>query len=204
MPPYFVPPYFDLARLPITTRAALTVFCLSIAAAVIFVGLVYFPRLLGDSAESSKNMLKEEIGAVDALRRHFHPEEVTRRAMRGEKPEDIETAVAEERRAQLRRAYDVIHPHSFLMPVVFFILCHLTEMTPARRRRPRIALYAGCGVCMIATVFMPLTLLYAPECAPVSYAALYLMLAGFLFMSLIPLLHVWRPIRPAPMDRANR
>ena len=192
MPPYLSMPYFHLSKLPLTTKVGLTVFYLSLSAGFIFVGMIYFPRILEDPKEQSKNMLKQEIGDVAATRNHFAPQEMTREVMKkqGAPSKDIDEAVETNRKGQERKAYDIVHPHSFLMPVIFFILIHLVEMTTLWHRA-KIPLYVGSGIAMIVTVFAPLIVLNAPGLAPFCFGAMYVMLLAFLAMAMGPMYQMW-------------
>jgi hypothetical protein len=198
MPPYLAVPYFHLSKLPLTTKLALTGFYLSILSGVVFVAVVYFPKVLEPAREASKNFLQRDIGMIEAARPHFAPHEIDREVMEkgGESREEIDRHVEEQKAGQRRKAYDIIHPHSFLMPVVYFILCHLMEMTTISRG-VRIGLYGAGFVGMMATIFAPLTVLHAPVLAIPTFALLYVMLICFAAMATVPAIHMWW-IRPKP------
>lgn len=192
MPPYLAMPYFHLSKLPLTTKLVLTGFSVSLTAGFAFVAVAYLPKLLEPEKEQARHMLQEDAGHGESFRRHFAPQEVTRRVMEKQaaEPAEIEHAVRTNQEGQRRKAFDIIHPHSFLMPVVFFILCHLMEMTPAPRWA-KISLYASAFVGMVLTVTAPVVILYATWMALPSLVGLYLMLACFTAMALAPVGLMW-------------
>jgi hypothetical protein len=194
MPPYLAMPYFHLSKLPATTKLGLTLFCLSLSAGFVFVGLAYFPHILRMEKTSARESRQKEYGDVEAFRVHFGPHLAVRELLEkaGAPTEEIERQVEAERTSDStrRQAFDIIHPHSFLMPVVYFILMHLMEMT-ALSRRLKFPLYSVSGAAMALTVFAPLIVLGAPGMAPVCFGALYAMLACFLGMALGPLYPMW-------------
>lgn len=192
MPPYLAIPYFHLCKLPLTTKLALTGFASAILSGLLFVGIVYFPKVLEPAREASKNFLQREVGMVGATRPHFAPHEIDREVMAkgGESREEIEKHVGAQKEGQKRKAYDIIHPHSFLMPVVYFILCHLMEMTTVARG-VRIGLYSAAFAGMMATMFAPLTVLHLPALALPTFVLLYVMLVCFAAMTVMPVVQMW-------------
>jgi len=198
MPPYLAIPYFHLSKLPLTTKLALTGFYLSILTGLGFVAVAYFPKVLEPEREASKNFLKKDVGIVENVHKHFDPTQIDREAMEraGATAEEIEKQVADQRKGQQRKAYDIIHPHSFLMPVVYFILCHLMEMTTLHRGA-RIGLYSVSFAGMMLVTFAPLTVPAMPWLAAPTFLGLYLMLACFATMALAPMIHMW-VVKPKP------
>lgn len=198
MPPYLAVPYFHLGKLPFTTKLALTGFAAGILSGLVFVAIVYFPKVLEPAREASRNFLKRDVGTFGAMRPHFAPHEIDREVMEkgGESPEEIEKHVREQKEGQKRKAYDIIHPHSFLMPVVYFILCHLMEMTTVARA-VRIGLYSAGFAGMMATIFAPLTVLHMPSLAVPTFLLLYGMVVCFAAMTVMPVLQMWF-VRPKP------
>jgi hypothetical protein len=192
MPPYLAMPYFHLSKLPLTTKVGLTMFYLSLVSGFVFVGLSYYPMVSQHAYDQSKNMLGKDLGAPDAYRDHFAPQELTREVMKkqGAPEADIEQAARDQREGQKRKASDIVHPHSFLMPVIFFILIHLMEMTTLWQKA-KIPLYVTTGACMILTVFAPLIVLSAPGLALPCFGAMYVMLLCFTAMALGPLYPMW-------------
>lgn len=192
MPPYLSMPYFHLSKLPMTTKVMLTGFYAALAAAIVFVGITYFPYLMQGQRESTKSATGEDVHNVRAMRDHFAPHEITRRRMKALQatPEQIEEAVRDEQKNSLRKAYDIIHPHSFLMPAIFFILGHLLEMT-AVPRWLKIVLYVAGFVSLMTTVFAPLIVFTWPVLAPVCFGLLYVMLGSFLGMIVLASVHMW-------------
>ena len=185
-------PYFHLSKLPLTTKVGLTMFYLSLVAGFVFVGFSYYPMVSQHAYDQSKNMLGNDIGPGDAYRDHFAPQELAREVMKkqGASEADIEQGVRDQKEGQKRKASDTVHPHSFLMPVIFFILIHLMEMTTLWQKA-KIPLYVVCGVCMIITVFAPLIVLSAPGLAIPCFGAMYVMLTCFAAMALGPLYPMW-------------
>ncbi|HLG42351.1 MAG TPA: hypothetical protein VI643_03215 [Planctomycetota bacterium] len=198
MPPYLAIPYFHLSKLPLTTKLALTGFYVSILSAVAFVGIAYFPKVLEPEREASKNFLKKDVGLVENVHKHFDPTQIDRETMEraGATPKEIEDQIADQRKGQQRKAYDIIHPHSFLMPVVYFILCHLMEMTTLARAA-RIGLYSASFVGMMLVVFAPLTVPAMAWLAAPTILGLYVMLACFATMAMAPMIHMW-VVKPKP------
>jgi hypothetical protein len=148
--------------------------------------------MVNHAHEQARNMQKKEIGDAEAYRNHFAPQEATRDVMKYSKadPAEIEQAVRTQQESQKKEASNIVHPHSFLMPVVFFILIHLMEMTTLWQRA-KIPLYLISGICMISTVFAPLLVLNMPGIAPVCFGAMYVMLMSFTAMALAPMYQMW-------------
>lgn len=178
--------------MPLTTKVMLSGFYAALAAAIVFVGVTYFPHLMDEQKEKTRKFSGERIGMARAVRDHFAPQELTRERLQqlGAAKEQIEEAVREESEGPRKEAYDIIHPHSFLMPAIFFILGHLMEMTTVRRWL-KITLYVVAFVSMMATVFAPLIVFTWPGLAAASLGLLYVMLGSFLAMIVLASVHMW-------------
>ncbi len=192
MPPYLAMPYFHLSKLPLTTKVGLSIFYSSLIAGFVFVAVWYYPMMAEHAYDAARNMQQKEIGPTEAYRDHFAPHEATRAVMEKNKasPADVEDAVKTQKQGQRKEAANIVHPHSFLMPVIFFILIHLMEMT-ALWQKAKIPLYAFSGLCMIVTVFAPLIVLSVPGLALVCFGAMYAMLLCFTAMAVAPMTQMW-------------
>jgi hypothetical protein len=169
MPPYFAAPYFHLSRLPLSTKVALTCFYLAVLTALAFSAFVVF-------GERTRWRVRE-------VQANFAGDErVTRETGAG-----LERMHAE---PSPRALYDVVHPHSLVMPVLYFILVHLMEMS-AGPRGLRIALYLFSFAAMMTTIFAPLLVAAALGWAGVVMAAVAGMLVSFAAMILVPAWQMW-------------
>ena len=172
MPPYLAVPHFPLSKLPITTKVALTIFAFSLFSGIFFVGVVLFAERTGWTAEGAamnyggSERYAEETGVI-----------------------------AEELVVELpkREIYDIIHPHSFLMPVIFFILCHLMEMSFGPKWL-KLTLYIGSGVGMLVVIFAPLLIFASLPMAVILAPAVGVMLLGFAVMIVMPVIQMWKPV----------
>lgn len=178
MPPYLAIPHFHLSKLPITTKAALTVFLLALLGGEIFVAVAVFAELTGCTARGVKLNYRGS-------------EEVARET--GEIPKEF--AAGKTR----REVYDfVVHPHSFVMPLIYFVLCHLMEMTHGARGW-KLAVYILTGAAMLAVVFAPVLLLRTMGAAALLVAGVVVLLPGFFVMTIVPAFQMWR----APTPRSD-
>lgn len=178
MPPYLAPPYFRLSRLPVTTKIALTCFLLAILGALAFSAYPLF-------AERTRFRLQEvrdNFAPVD----WNDPEAISYYSQAGRLPPSEKS---------LRQRIDIVHPHSFLMPILFFILCHLMEMTPAPRAF-KIVLYLAGFAAMIFVTCAPLTMHRWPALAPAMIPALLTLWGSFALMALWPGAFLWLDRRP--------
>ncbi|MBI2899440.1 MAG: hypothetical protein HYY17_04600 [Planctomycetes bacterium] len=168
MPPYAAIPRFHLSNLPVTTKVALTCFALLLLFAMGFTALVSYP-------ERTKY-------AADGARDNFAGTEW--RQERGE--------IVEQERAKPseRQIYDIVHPHSFLMAVVFFILCHMMEMCRAPRA-VKIGLYLLAFVSTVAVLLAPLLVWKRLAWAPVVGPAVIVMTATYAILTVVPLVQMW-------------
>lgn len=179
MPPYLAPPYFSLSRLPITTKIGLTCFYLMILGALAFTGFVVF----------------EERTGYDADRAHENFRGNEWRYEQGESPAQ---PIAEK---SPRQRTDIIHPHSFLMPILFFILVHLMEMTRAPRGL-KILLYVTAFASTVVVIAAPYLVYESRAWAGVLIAAAIGQLATYALMILAPMGEMWLRRSPTPTDTA--
>jgi hypothetical protein len=170
MPPYLASPHFHLSRLPVTTKWALTFFDLSLLAALVFVGVAVFAERTGYTRQG----VEVNVVGTDHLQ---------------EKGVVVDQEVAAKTKRQL---YDIVHPHSFLMPVIFFILCHLMEMAYAPKGL-KIALYVGSGASMILVTFAPLLIRASLGFAVLLVPATVILLVSFTVMIVAPAVQMWFP-----------
>jgi hypothetical protein len=169
MPPYLSIPHYHLSRLPVTTKVALTGFSLSLVGAILFVTIAVF----GERTDY-------EVKGVQA--NFTGDERVTR-----ETGAKFDALVAEKSR---RALYDIVHPHSFMIPLVYFVLCHLMEMAYAPRGI-KIALYAGSFVAMTLVTAAPLLVAWKLAFGWVVIPAVVGLGVSFLAMTVIPTWQMW-------------
>ena len=177
MPPYRANRHFHLSRLPVATRAGLTIFCLTILGGLIFTAVSVFGELTG---YTTKGVQINYIGS------EAYAEET------GKIPETFHAAKSRREVNEM-----IIHPHSFLMPVIFFLLCHLMDMCFAPSWL-RMTLYVGSGLGMIAVIYAPAMILADMTMAAIMVPAASAMLLGFTIMTLIPTWQMWRGCEPRP------
>ncbi|MBI2933361.1 MAG: hypothetical protein HYY16_17085 [Planctomycetes bacterium] len=169
MPPYMAVPQFHLSRLPLTTKVALSCFYAATFAAIAFTAF-----------------------AVFAERTHWRTAEVQAN-FAGDERVTEETGRTFDRMhaAPSRRAiYDVVHPHSFMMPLLYFVLVHLMEMC-ASRRAFKMTLYLGAFASMMLAMFAPLLVWTSLSLAVVVVPAVALMLGSFALMITVPAYQMW-------------
>lgn len=170
MPPYLSIPHYHLSKLPVTTKVALTCFTLTLTAAMAFVAFAVYAERTGYRTQGAKlNYLGDE------------------------KVREMGEAVDEKVMVQAkskRELYDIVHPHSFLMPVIYFILCHLFEMSFAPRWL-KIGIYVLAAVSMMAVIFAPVLIAAAPAFAALLAPAVVVMLLAFAGMALSPTIQMW-------------
>lgn len=181
MPPYLAIPYFHLSKLPLTTKLMLTFFSASLVAAIIFVGITFYPSRTAEEEEGIKNFSSKKDESLPGLKADFAKHQLV------EANEEMAEGLKE---ADRKHAYMVIHPHSFLMPVIYFILSHLCEMTTLYRSI-KLFLYAGAFISMMLSIFAPLLIFTSTAFAPVCHIAFYVMLVSFLIMIVVPNLQMW-------------
>ncbi|MFN3486966.1 MAG: hypothetical protein ACK44W_15985 [Planctomycetota bacterium] len=169
MPPYLSIPHYHLSRLPVTTKVALTGFSLSLLGAILFVTIAVFGERTG-----------YEVRGVQA--NFAGDERVTR-----ETGAAVDHMVAEKSR---RALYDIVHPHSFMIPLVYFVLCHLMEMTYAPRGF-KIALYAGSFLAMALVTAAPLLVAWKLAFGWVVIPAVVGLGGAFLVMIVLPTWQMW-------------
>lgn len=169
MPPYLSIPHYHLSRLPVTTKVALTGFSLSLLGAILFVTIAVFGERTG-----------YEVRGVQA--NFAGDERVTR-----ETGATVDRMVAEKPR---RALYDIVHPHSFMIPLVYFVLCHLMEMTYAPRGF-KIALYLGSFASMILVTAAPLLVAWKLAFGWMVIPAVVGLGASFLMMIVLPTWQMW-------------
>jgi hypothetical protein len=177
MPPYLSKPHYHLSRLPLTTKIALTFFQITLLAAIAFVVFAVFEERTHFSTEG----VKVNYGGSERVA-----------AETGEIP-DVFAA-----EKSTREIYDIIHPHSFMIPIIFFILCHMMEMTSADFRL-KVSLYVLSGISMLAAIFAPLLIHTNLSAAVILVPSVTVLMGAFAIMCILPLLHMWRgePARKA-------
>jgi hypothetical protein len=90
----------------------------------------------------------------------------------------------------LRQRIDIVHPHSFLMPVLYFILCHLMEMTRFPRGA-KMVLFAGAFAAMAFVISAPLLIHRWPATAVAMIPALGVLWLSFGTMAVVPVAQMW-------------
>jgi hypothetical protein len=163
-------PYFHLSKLPLSTKVALSCFYAAVLTALAFSAFVVFgERTRWRASEVQANFAGDERVTRETGARlgRMHAE------------------------PSPRALNDVVHPHSMVMPVLYFILVHLMEMS-AGRRGPKIALYLVAFASMMTTVFAPLLVAASLAWAPAVMAAVAAMLGSFAAMIAVPAWQMWR------------
>lgn len=169
MPPYLAPPYFSLARLPLTTKIGLTCFQAMILGALLFAAFGIFRE-----------------------RTRFHPERTHANYAGAEVlPPELQQPPLPARKSD-RERMDIIHPHSFLMPILYFILLHLMEMTRAPRAL-KIALYVAGFAGTVGVILAPWVAVEGgPAGGAAVVASVVALLATYVLMIVIPMVEMWR------------
>ncbi len=176
MPPYFAPPHFPLNRLPVTTKVALTVFCTCMLAGLLFVGIAVFGHITGYTTRGVQLNYAGSDAVFEAT---------------GETQEtDVQGKVDREINEL------IIHPHSFMMPLIFFVLCHMMEMTAAAKWL-KLSVYIGSGVSMLAVIFVPALILSNLWIAVLLVPAVVVLMISFGIMTVLPPWQMWVPGRTA-------
>lgn len=171
MPPYLAIPHYHLSKLPVTTKVALTCFSAAVLGAILFVTLGVFMERTGFRTRKVQANFAGD-------------ERVTR-----ETGHRFEEMYSEPSR---RALYDIVHPHSFMMPLLYFVLCHMMEMSYAPRAL-KIGLYVGAFASMLVVTFAPLLVSWSIGLAPLVIAAVLVMSATFTVMTALPPWQMWFP-----------
>lgn len=169
MPPYLAIPHYHLSKLPITTKVALTGFSLSLLSAVLFVGFAVYAERTG-----------YELRRVQA---NFAGDE----RVSQETGHKFDQMIATPSR---RSIYDIVHPHSFMMPLIFFVLTHMMEMSYAPRGA-KLGLYIAAFLAMMLTIFAPLLVWTKISAAVVVTPAVVVLMTSFLILSIVPVWQMW-------------
>jgi len=169
MPPYLATPYFHLSKLPLTTKVALSCFYASLLTALAFVAFAVFAE-------------RTHWRVTEAQANFAGDERVTR-----ETGARLERMHAEPSR---RALYDIVHPHSFMMPLIFFVLVHLMEMS-AGPRGAKIALYVSAFAAMTVMTFAPLLVSASLGFAWLVVLFAGVMLSAFAAMIVVPAWQMW-------------
>lgn len=176
MPPYIQIPHYHLSKLPLTTKVALTGFSLATLVAIGFSVFAVFADRTDLSSKGVKanfagdeRLLKEEGTKVDKMY-----------------PEPSKT-----------RLYDIVHPHSYMMPLLYFVLTHMMEMSFGSRGL-KLGMYVSAFVSMMLVVFAPLLVSWSLSAAPLVIAAVSVMSLTFAYMAFVPCWQMWFSAPPKP------
>ena len=169
MPPYMQIPHYHLSKLPATTKVALTGFSLATLAAIAFSVFAVFAERTDLSAKGVKANFAGD-------------ERVTR-----ETGEKFERMYAEPSK---RALYDVVHPHSYMMPLLYFVLTHMMEMSYGSRGL-KMGLYVSAFVSMMLTAFAPLLVAWKLSFAGLVIGAVSVMSLTFAYMAVVPAWQMW-------------
>ena len=187
MPPYLAIPYFHLSKLPISTKIALTCFYCALLAAFSLVAFYFFPiKTKGLSSTGTfENFAKEKqlvSSHIANLNEMLRKGEISQQEYEeGIREGDLRIAATIER---------VVHPHSLIMPVVFFILVHLFEMTSASLRF-KATLYILSFIFMMFVIYSPLMVWLATPIVWAIVPAVFGMLICFSLIILFSLGQMW-------------
>lgn len=169
MPPYMQIPHYHLSKLPATTKVALTGFSLATLAAIVFAALgVYGERTGFETRRVQANFVGDE--------------RVTKETGR-----EMEEMVAEK---PTRHLYDIVHPHAFMMPLIYFVLTHMMEMSYARPA-VKMGLYVAGFVSMVVVTFSPLLIAWKIGFAPLLTASVIVMSIVFTILTVVPPYQMW-------------
>jgi len=168
MPPYLAIPHYHLSKLPITTKIAVTAFVVSLLAGFIFIGAVLYPeRTRYTTRGAAVNFAGTE---------HLQERGVI-----------VDQEVSGKTRRQL---IDIVHPHSLLIPILFFILCHMMEMSYAPRGL-KIGLYVSAAVAMLGVTFAPFWVSASLGLSFLLAPVVLLLLTTFAIMAVVPVFQMW-------------
>jgi hypothetical protein len=173
MPPYLAIPHYHLSKLPVTTKVALTCFSAALVAAILFVTLGVFMERTGFSPRRVKANFAGDERVTRETGDRFPAEEMYSEPSR-------------------RALYDVVHPHSFMMPLLYFVLCHMMEMSYGPRK-VKLALYLVAFASMMVVTFAPLLVAWSIGLAPVVIVSVVAMSLTFGAMTVVPPWQMWFP-----------
>ena len=176
MPPYMAIPHYHLSKLPITTKVALTGFSLATLAAIAFSVFAVFD----ERTDLSSKGVKANFAGDERVSK--------------ETGEKFERMYAEPTK---RALYDVIHPHSFMMPLLYFVLTHLMEMSYGGRNL-KLGMYGAAFLSMMLVVFAPLLVSWSLSMAPLVLAGVTVMSLTFTYMAVVPPWQMWFAAKPKP------
>ncbi len=178
MPPYMAIPHYHLSKLPLTTKVALTGFSLATLAAIAFSVFAVFQE-------------RTEFKVKGVKANFAGDERVTK-----ETGERFQKMYAE---PSTRALYDVVHPHSFMMPLLYFVLTHLMEMSFGARNL-KLGIYVAAFLSMMLVVFAPLLVSWSLPTAVLVPAAVLGMSLTFTYMAAVPAWQMWFSGKPKPAD----
>ncbi|MBI4565749.1 MAG: hypothetical protein HY716_13740 [Planctomycetes bacterium] len=183
MPPYLAVPHYHLSKLPITTKVALTVFYAALLAAL---GFSAWPLFMERTGFTTRGVQVNYRGTEFLQERGVI----------------VEREVAAQTE---RQVYDLVHAHSFVIPVIFFIVCHLMEMCYAAKAF-KLALYLLGGASMLGVTFGPLLIHASAGWAVLLIPSMVVMLITFGIMILVPGIQMWmtRRLFPPPSHEDTR
>jgi hypothetical protein len=89
-----------------------------------------------------------------------------------------------------RQIYDILHPHSFMMAILYFILCHMMEMCYAPRWL-KITLYLTAFLSLAAVLLAPLLVWSKLSWSWLVAPAVVAMMGTFAIMTVLPVVQMW-------------
>lgn len=176
MPPYMQIPHYHLSKLPLTTKVALTGFSLATLAAIAFSVFAVFD----ERTDLSSKGVKANFAGDERVSK--------------ETGEKFEKMYAEPTK---RALYDIVHPHSFMMPLLYFVLTHMMEMSFGSRGL-KLGMYVSAFVSMMLVVFAPLLVAWSLSAAPLVLAGVTVMSLTFTYMAFVPCWQMWFSAPPKP------
>lgn len=179
MPSYFAGPRVHLSNLPVTTKIGITGFVLAVLAGLAFSAYPLFADRTGFTARG----VRENFVGVDFDSMSDAEQEAYLTRLR-EEGRPISAPKTPRQRA------DIVHPHSFMMPVLYFILIHLMEMTGTPRAL-RLGLYVVAFLAMAFATFAPILVPAVPGMAFLVVPAFGVLWGSFAVMGVVPTARMW-------------
>lgn len=176
MPPYMQIPHYHLSKLPATTKVALTGFSLATLVAIGFSVFAVFAE-------------RTDLGSKGVKANFAGDERVSK-----EEGTKFEKMYAEPSK---RALYDVVHPHSYMIPLLYFVLTHMMEMSYGSRGL-KMGLYVSAFVSMMLVVFAPLMVSWKLGTAPLVIGGVSVMSLTFAYMAAVPCWQMWTSEKPKP------
>lgn len=139
-----------------------------------------------------KNFRSEKENLIDKPRADVEKLAAEGTLTKEEREKALKEIDEQERTSYVGWIEKVVHPHSMIIPVMFFILVHLTEMTRLNGVF-RLVLYSISFLGVVGVIFAPLYVWSVASMAWILIPSVFMLAVTFLFMTFNGLYQMWFP-----------